>query len=114
MADFTLRGDSAVLRAGEVLPCRVDVSSHLIGDREVEMRQVIDVLLRTGGHLKLLRVSERQRGLELVARGGALSLLDQSQASIVVLIPRARRRSQQQDHRKNCVNAPMLDRKSVV
>ena len=68
------------------------------------MRQIVDVHLRTRGHLKLFRVPKRICRFEFRACGGGLSVLDQTQPAVVMLVPRTRR-CRQQDREKENVHA---------
>ena len=59
-----------------------EIAGHLIRDREIEMRQVVDVLLRAGGDLKLLVLAKRDRRLQFAAGCIAFALLDQAQPTV--------------------------------
>ena len=61
-----------------MFPGAVDVSRHLTRDRKIEMRQIVDVHLRTRTNLKLLFAAKCICRFELLACCDGLSILNQA------------------------------------
>ena len=78
---------AAVFGARQLLLCRLDVAGHLVGDGQVKVREVIDVLLRPRGDLQPFGGTHSDGRCELRSRRARIPLFDQAYAALVVVEP---------------------------